>query len=254
MFDGLVLDELFPIVLVFTRVGAAMMLLPGFGEVYVTPRARLLIALTISLIITPLVAPTLPPLPGNAWALGLLVLAEVVIGLFFGTIARLFISAMQIAGMVIAYQSAMANALTNDPTAAQQAATTGAFMATTAVVLLFVTDLHHMLIEVVVASYDVFQPGAMPPFGDMSELVSRVVAKSFLIGVQIAAPFVVIGFLFFLGLGLLARLMPQVQVFFIAMPAQVGLGLIVLALTMSAGLLWFLKNFQDAFLGFGLIR
>ena len=76
-----------------------------------------------------------------------------------------------------------------------------------------------------------------------------MVAQSFVIAMQLAAPFMVVGMLFYLGLGLLTRLMPQVQMFFIVMPIQIMLGFSVLALTLSAGMMWFLGNFENIYGG-----
>ena len=81
MLDQLLPNDLFAIVLVFLRIGAAMMVLPGFGEAYVAPRIRLMIALALALVVTPAVSASLPPMPGNVLNLFVLVVGEVVIGL-----------------------------------------------------------------------------------------------------------------------------------------------------------------------------
>jgi flagellar biosynthetic protein FliR len=75
--------------------------------------------------------------------------------------------------------------------------------------------------------------------------MTQTVAHAFGLGFQLSAPFLVVGLVFYLGLGLINRLMPQIQVFFIAMPLQIALAFFIMALTISAGLLWFLSDFQD---------
>ena len=82
-----------------------------------------------------------------------------------------------------------------------------------------------------------------------SDVAARILSKSFLLAMQIAAPFIVMGMLFYLGMGLLARLMPQVQIFFIAIPVQIFLGFLVMAMTLSASMMWFLGSFQNTFQG-----
>jgi flagellar biosynthetic protein FliR len=104
-----------------------------------------------------------------------------------------------------------------------------------------------MMLIAIVDSYSVFVPGATLPIGDFSDTAARVLGHSFAVAMQIAAPFIVMGMLFYLGLGLLARLMPQVQVFFIAIPIQLFLGFLVMAATLSAGMMWFLGSFQNTF-------
>ncbi|MDH3473894.1 MAG: flagellar biosynthetic protein FliR [Rhodospirillales bacterium] len=242
--------EIFAVLLVFVRVGAALMLLPGIGEPFVTPRIRLLLALLLALLVTPVLAGSLPAQPASPWLLGLLVLGEAVVGIFIGTIARFFISALTTAGMLIASTSALANALVNDPSAAQQGSISGAFLTVVALLVIFALDLHHLLLRAVVESYALFVPGEALPLGDISDMIARVMAKTFLLAFQIATPFIAVALIFFLGLGMLARLMPQVQIFFIAMPLQIVFGLIVMSLVLPAIILWFVGRLEETMLPF----
>lgn len=246
----LLAGEVFAFLLLFTRIGAAIMVLPGYGDASVSPQIRLLLALLITALVTPALSPGLPVLPTVPVALAALLLGELVIGLFLGLIARLLLSAIDVAGMVISFQLSLANAFMFNPTMAAQGSLVGAFLSILAVLLLFVTDLHHLMLLAVIDSYGLFVPGEMPPIGDAAEMVARLVADSFRIGVQIAAPFLVFGLVFYLGLGVLARLMPQVQVFFVGIPVQIMLGLVVLVLTLSSGMLYWLSTVQDRLTGF----
>ena len=250
MLDQLLSAGLFSYMLVFARVGSAITLLPGFGEAYVSPRLRLVLGLVLSLVVTPLIAPQLPALPGSVWAVLVLIGTEVVIGLLFGTVARLLIVGLQTAGMIIAFQTSLASALINDPASAQQGSIVGNFFVALGVLLIFLTDLHHVLLAGVVDSYSLFTPGVMPPAGDMAELITGIVVASFNTAMQLSAPYIVIGLVFYLGLGLLARLMPQVQVFFIAVPLQIVLSFVVMLLTISASMIWFLDSFEQTMGGF----
>jgi flagellar biosynthetic protein FliR len=250
MLDQILSGGLFAYLLVFARIGAAISVLPGFGEAYVSPRLRLVVALLISAVVTPALQAPLPELPGSIWMLFLLIGAEVVIGLFFGGIARLLIAGLQIAGMIIAFQTNLASALINDPASAQQGSIISNFLVAMGVLLIFMTDLHHVMLRGLVDSYSLFAPGAFPEAGDMAQMVTRVVAVSFNTAMQIAAPYTVVGLVFYLGLGLLARLMPQVQVFFIAIPLQIVLSFFVMVLTISAGMIWFVDRFAETMGGF----
>jgi flagellar biosynthetic protein FliR len=245
MLEQLLATGIFSFFLVFARLGSAMLLLPGFGEAYVSPRIRLTLALALSFVLTPLVSAGLPPLP--AAPLGLLTLlgGEAVVGLFLGTVTRVMLMTLQIAGAVVALQMNLANAMTNDPATAQQAAVVSNFFMALGLVLIFATDLHHLMLRALVDSYALFPAGRLPEVGDMSALITRVVGGSFLLGVQMAVPFIVAGLVLNIGVGLLARLMPQIQVLAIAMPAQVAFGFLVLVLTTSVGMLWFLNGFTN---------
>ena len=139
---------------------------------------------------------------------------ELMIGAVLGIAARLAISALQVTGAVVAQQLGLGFVTSVDPTLGQQGVIIGNFLAMLGVVLIFATDTHHLVIAALNDSYTLFAPGELPSTGDMAALASRTVAGSFRIGVQLSAPFLVFGILFNLGLGVLSRLMPQMQVFF----------------------------------------
>ena len=247
MLQSLLTDDIFALAFVFARIGAALMLLPGFGEVFISARIRLLLAVGITLVVTPVVGHTVPPTPEGPFAMFAALGREIVIGLFFGAIARMMVAALHMAGVIIGFQASLANAHLFDPMNAGQGSLIGSFLNVLGVFLIFATDLHHLMLIAIVDSYSLFVPGASLPIGDFSETAARVLAQSFAVAMQISAPFMVMGMLFYIGLGLLARLMPQVQVFFIAIPIQLVLGFLVMAGTLSAGMMWFLGSFQNTF-------
>lgn len=249
MLEEVLQSGTFAFLMVFARIGAAATLLPGFGERYLSPRIRLMIALGISLVVTPLVADTLPVLPESPWRLFLLLGGEIVVGLFLGAIGRILFSALQTAGMVIAYQAGMANAFIEDPLAASQGALFGTFLGILGLVVIFETGLQYVMLEAVVDSYNLFVPGRMPPLDDFSLAAARVFSDAFALALKIASPFIVVALTFYLGLGLLGRLMPQIQVFFIALPMQIVIGFSVMAVTLAAAMTWFLGSFEDTYLG-----
>lgn len=253
MLNEILPASLFAVALVFVRIGAALMLLPAYSEPYVTPRLRLLLALMIALIVAPVVSPKLPAMPASAIQLGVLILGEILIGVFFGTIGRLFLSALATAGMMVAYMSSMANALTNDPSAAQQGSIAGSFLTLMALLMIFTLNLHHLMLAAVVDSYQLFVPGQVPPVGDLSDMVTHLVSRTFLLSFQIAAPFIAVAMIFYLGLGLLARLMPQMQVFFVAMPVQITIGMLVLMATLPTIVRWFTDALEQAFVPFAVL-
>jgi flagellar biosynthetic protein FliR len=236
----------FAFFLVFARFGSALMLLPGFGEVYVPARARLVIALALGLVLLPLLAPALPPLPGSPFELLLLLGGEILVGLLIGTAARLMLLALQAAGMIAALQMSIANALVQDLASAQQGSIVGNYLMIIGVLAIFATDAHYLALNALSDSYVLFPAGALPPMEDAAALFVRTVAGSFELAVRIAAPFMIMGFVFQVGLGLLTRLMPQVQVFFLALPLQILLGFVIFLTATSAGVLWFLDSYGQA--------
>lgn len=243
-------EQLFAWLLVFTRVGAAFMVMPVFGDQFVPTQVRLLLALVLSVILTPALAGVLPGEPPSLLGLFLLLSAEILVGVFIGSLPRLMFGALETAGMIIAMQAGLSNAFVFNPALASQGSLPGSLMSWLALLLILVTDLHHMLIMGVVHSYELFRPGAPLPVEDFAHLVTRLVSESFAIGVEMAAPFLATGLLFALALGVMARLAPQIQVFFVFMSAQVGYGLFLFALTIGAMMAFWLRHFESNLIEF----
>ena len=226
--SGIVLTYL----LVFARVGSMVMLLPAIGEMGVPSRVRLVLALAISFALTPQVQSSYPAvLPPSTMALVIMVIQEVTAGVLVGAMARIIMSSLQVAGYLIATQTGLAYAQTLDPTQNTQGAVLGNFMTLLGVTMIFLTNLHHMAIGAIAGSYRMLPPGGHLPTGDMAQLVIQLTSSSFALGFQLAAPFLVFGFALYAGLGVLAKLMPQMQIFFVAVPLNIMCGfLIMLAL------------------------
>ncbi len=242
---GLISDELFGVFLLFVRIGATLMLMPGFGEVYILGRSRLLLAFGLSVILAGPLGPKLPNLPPAGADLLLLIIKEALLGLFIGAATRIMFAALHIAGSTIAAQSGLATASVFDPSQSTQGTLPGNFLTTTAMVLLFVTDGHHMLLRGIVGSYGHLDARAPLPIEDMAAFMTNVMQKGFNIGIQIAAPLLLVGLLTNLAMGILNRLMPTFQVFFIALPFQLLLAFATLMLSFASGLLVFF-TFLDA--------
>lgn len=224
----------FAISLVFARIGSMLMLFPGFGETSVPARLRLALALVLAFTVGSLVEHRMPPMPDQPLQMVGLVGTEVLIGLMFGAIARLMMSALSVAGQMIAMQSGLAFAQSFDPSQGAQGAIFSTFLSLTAVVLIFTTGLHHMFLRGLIGSYELLAPGSLPLAVDVKDLAVDTVANSFLLGIQMSSPLIAFGLIFYLALGVLSRLMPQVQIFFVAMPSNVLVGIAIFALSFSA--------------------
>src|SRR5947209_2156952 len=120
--------NIFAALLVFSRVGAALMLLPGFGDLYVPARWRLLLAAGLSLLLAAAMGPELPGLPDQAPELLRLLFTETVVGLFLGTIARMLLTALETAGGIISMQLGLSSAQVFNPAMQQQSVITGTIM------------------------------------------------------------------------------------------------------------------------------
>lgn len=231
--------------LVFARIGAMVMLLPGLGEVNIPTRVKLSIALALTLIILPLHRAAYNVDMQSIVPLLVLMLHEIVIGIVLGATARVTLSALQVAGSIIAQQLGLGFVTSVDPTQGQQGVLIGNFLTILGVTLLFATDAHHLVIAALNDSYKIFAPGALMPAGDVAALATRAFAAAFKIGAQLAAPFLVFGLVFNMGLGVLARLMPQMQVYFVGVPLSIVIGFLVFAAVLTT----MMGAYLDYFIG-----
>ncbi|HXS07210.1 MAG TPA: flagellar biosynthetic protein FliR [Rhizomicrobium sp.] len=242
-FSGAILTYL----LVFARVGAMLMLLPGFGTMGVPARVRLVLALAISLALMPTVQSAYPAqTPQTFLSLTIMIGQEITAGVLVGSMAAVIMSALQVAGFLIASQIGLSYAQTLDPTQNTQGAVVGNFLTLLGTVMIFLTNLHHLAIGAIAGSYRMLPPGGHLPTGDMAQLVIRLVSSSFALGFQLAAPFLVFGFAVYAALGVLAKLMPQLQVFFVAVPINILCGFVIMLAMLGSMITLFLNYYTTS--------
>jgi flagellar biosynthetic protein FliR len=246
--------NLFALLLVFCRVGAALQWLPGFGAAYIPIRVRIVLGVLISIVTVPVLASSLPAMPAQISQAVALVILELVIGTFFGLYGNLLVAALQTAGGIIAMQSSLASALVFNPGEEKQETLPAALFGALAVVMIFATDLHHVMLATVIDSYRSFPAGAPLPIGDMADTLARLTERGFEIAIRLAAPYLLLGTLFYLALGLIGRVMPQLQIFYVGLPLQVLGGLGMLLLTIPVSMLWFLGVYQNMFADLARIK
>ncbi|HEY9235843.1 MULTISPECIES: flagellar biosynthetic protein FliR [Phenylobacterium] len=224
--------------LIFARVGAIVMLLPGIGDNSVPPRIRLSFAFLMALMLMPLVAKGMP-VPGTVSGVATGVIREVLIGLMIGGILRVFLSALSTAGEIISIQTTLSFAQTAAPGQAAPSTSLGTFLGLIGITLIMTTDLHHMFITAIARSYSLFPFTRDVPIADSAQLAAQTVAGAFRLGLQLAAPVVVFTVIFNVAAGLVGRVMPQFQVFFVVTPLVVLLGLSIFALSLGViGMVW----------------
>ena len=185
------------------------------------------------------------PLPAEVFVLTTLIVKEFMLGLIIGLMARLLIASTHIGGTVIAFQIGLASAQQFDPNQGGQTAIISSFMTITAITLIVITDLHHLMIMGMANSYQTFPIGEPLPFADFASVAIYYAIRTFALGVQLSAPFIIYGIMYNLGLGLTARMMPQLQVFFIGMPANVFMGFLLFMLLIGSMMRLFQEQFEN---------
>ncbi|MBU1385403.1 MAG: flagellar type III secretion system protein FliR [Alphaproteobacteria bacterium] len=226
-------DQVWQGALIFARIGAILLMLPGVGESYVPPRIRLSLALLFSLVLWPLVVGSLPALPATLGGLAGWIIREVLVGLAIGALLRSFLTVLATAGEVVALQTTLAFAQTANPMQAQPGSTISAFLMLLGTTLIFATNTHHLFIAGLVGSYELIAPVRPLVTEDFATLAVRTVGDAFMLGVQLSAPVLVFAIIFNLASGLVGRVMPAFQVYFAAAPLSIILGLSIFALSLG---------------------
>jgi flagellar biosynthetic protein FliR len=225
--------------LVFARLASIIMLIPGIGETFIPARIRLSLALAMTIMLMPVIAGLAPALPATVSGVAGAVIKETLIGLMIGMVLRLFMGSLAVAGEVVSIQTTLSFAQTTNPSLGQPTPTLATFLGLLGVVLIMTTDLHHLFIGAIVKSYTVFPFRRPIEVADAGQLALQTVSSSFLLGVQLAAPVMVFSLIFNVAVGLVGRVMPQFQIFFVATPLMVLGGLSIFALSLGViGMVW----------------
>lgn len=222
----------FQAALLFCRLGAAVMLLPGLGESEVPATIRLSLGLLLTLLLLPSLAPGLPAMPEAPGEVLRVLALELLAGLWLGGLARGLMLALAQAGQVMGSMIGLTTPLQGDPELGAQSTPLGRGFGFAATVLVLATGLYALPLGALVGSYAVLPAGAPFPAGPAADAVAAMVSQSFSLALRLAAPFILAGVLFNAGMGLIARVAPQIQIFVVAAPAQIvaGLGLLLLLL------------------------
>ena len=213
--------------------------MPAIGENFVPIRIRLAFSFALMLMLFPILSAAIPTLPTTVSGVAGAVIKEFAIGLLIGSVLRFFMSSLASAGEVISIQSTLGFAQTANPTQAAPSTTLATFLGLMGLVLILTTNLHHMFISAIVRSYAIFPFARDVSVVDANTLAIQTVSRSFALGLQLAAPIVAFSLIFNIATGLVGRVMPQFQIFFVASPLMVLAALSIFALSLGViGVVW----------------
>lgn len=247
MINDFLLKNGFALMLVFARMGATFMIFPGFSAIYVNVHVRLILALATTLLVEPTVIGILPPMPQTVGNLALMLGGEITVGVFIAMMAVFVMSALHVAGTSISRDTGLTNSSIVDPITEQQSSLVISLLSQIALLVIFETNMHHLMIRAALGSYQLFIPGHTLVFGDMANAMVDTLSRVAFIALQLCSPFLVFNIIFQTSLGLINRLAPQAAVSQISAPLQIFLGLAMLWAGMPAIIMWFMHYFQDVF-------
>jgi flagellar biosynthetic protein FliR len=230
--------------LVFCRVGSALLLLPALSEIYVPMQVRLLFGILLSINITPQLPIDVEQLLASELGLFLYLAAELTVGLTIGLICNIALAALHTLGGIIAMQSGLGAASLFDANQGSQSTVFGAFLSISAIVVMLSLDIHAAMFQALSESYESLPIGAWANYYDqLIDGVIKTVNTAFNTAVKMSAPFIVVISLLFLAAGVLSRLMPQLQIFFVMLPVQILISFLLLA-GLPSLLLWFAGHYS----------
>ena len=233
--------------LVLARVGAAMALLPGLGEAVAPAVVRIGFALSITILLVPTLQPMMPPIPAAGLSLGLMIASEVVTGLWFGWVARMIALGLPVGAQFIGYMIGLSNVLQPDAELGAQTSALGKLFEIAAPVLLLLSGLYRLPLTALSGLFQLIPSGHILPAADSTEVAIHAVGAGFSLALQLASPFVVIAIVWHLAMGLIARTVSRMQIYFVSMPGQIITGLALLAI-MANGIVLAWRESAQAFL------
>ncbi|MGY6643830.1 MAG: flagellar biosynthetic protein FliR [Salinarimonas sp.] len=214
---------------VFCRVGACLMIMPGFSSSRIPMQVRLFVVIGLSLAMSPMLMPSVMPALAGTGLAGLvgLIVTESLIGAQFGIVGRLFFLALQTIGQAIAMFMGfgmMAGVAIDEP---DPVPALTSFMMLTATALLFITDQHWEIIRGLAGTYVL-----LPPLGGFDAQFSLIriadtLSEAFVLALQIASPFLVFSFILNFAMGVMNKMIPQVPVYFVSLPFLIAGGLMI---------------------------
>ncbi len=239
---------LLAVFLIFCRIGSAFMLIPVVSESYIPSFIRLNFAIIVSIAIAPTLYFTVQGLSNlpNTHEIFFIIIAEIITGLIIGTISKIIISAVHTAGVTISSHMGISIASLFDPSQHSQGSNIGSLLTLFITATIVSLDLHLILIKGIIDSYHTIPLASIFNYNeDYSKIITEAVNAAWFAGIKMSTPIIIVTLIILIGAGILSKLMPQIQIFYLFMPLQILIGIVILAFSVSTMLNWFIDYFQD---------
>ncbi len=220
--------DLYRILLIAFRTGALLMIVPVFGHISIPKMLRVWLIVILALMIFPSAVVSEIQPPTTTFQLTMVILIELAIGFAIGFAVVVLFSAVQFAGHMIGLQMGLAVASMIDPMSAGQISIIGEFYYLLSLLVFLLIDGHHYVIEALVRSFELIPLGGGVFGTGLGEYILALTGNLFIIAVKLAAPVIITLFIVNIVLGILARTVPQMNVFIVGFPLAIGVGLIMI--------------------------
>lgn len=219
--------------IVTSRVAGFIGAIPVISSAQAPGRIKTAMVVAISLAVFPVMSEAVPNISFSPIPFMLLIISELLLGLLLGLVARLIFTAVEFGATVIGYQMGFAAAEVFDPQNQRQVALISQFQNIFAILIFLAINGHHLFLQTAIRSYELLPPGQLDLSGQAVPYLMELASHMFSIGVQFSAPVLAVLLLSGLILGVLARVFPQLNVFLLSFPINIGTAFIVIALTLS---------------------
>ena len=247
--------DLYNWMLVFARTGAFLMILPFFSAVNFPTMARIALSAMAAMLISPIL-PTFPVEHLGILSLAALLDREITIGLLLGFLSRMVFYAADIAGLIISTELGLNMGMIMDPASRQPEQIPGLLLSLLSIVTMLTLDLHHGLLLGFARTFDVLPIGSGQLSPTLFENVVHHTAQIFVVALQIAAPVMAVSFVITVFFAIMARAVPQMNVFSESFGIRIAGGLIVFGFTLHIAAQYvanYLHRLPDDLLSFGKI-
>lgn len=226
--------EFWSFILIFTRVTAMFVSAPVYGHHSVPRNLKIGFGGLIALILVPIISPLVGPAPADLITLVGRVVSELAIGVTIGYLASFIMMAFQIAGQFVDTQMGFGIINTLNPLSEQHTSAMGTLISQLAMTLFLIMGGHLVLISAIASSYATVGPGAAHFSGDFTGTVSQVATDMFGVAFKVAAPAAAVLLIVDVAFAIIARTVPQMNVFLVGIPAKIIIGLMTLAMVLPA--------------------
>jgi flagellar biosynthetic protein FliR len=219
-------------ILTLLRVSAMIITIPILGDVTVPARVKVGLALLITFLVFPFVQTTAWRLSSDICSLIFRMAGEIMIGVMIGFAGRLIFDGIQLAGQLIGFQMGFSIVNVIDPLNNEQVSIISQFQYLIAMLIFLVMNGHHIFLYAIVESFRILPPLGFHFSGELMQLILVFVRNMLEVAIKTGAPIIAVLLFMSVGMGLIARTVPQINIFIVGFPLQIAIGLIGIGVTL----------------------
>ncbi|BDV41464.1 flagellar biosynthetic protein FliR [Geotalea uraniireducens] len=229
--------------LVLGRMAGIFSSIPLFGGRRVPMNIKVVVVFAMTLVCYPIVKAKAPQIPDDALAFAMLMIQETLVGICLGILSLVVFAAVEFCGQIVGVQMGFSIVTEFDPAQGSQMSIMSVFQEMLATLLFVTLGVHHLFISALVDSYNVLPVGTWHMSEELLQFLTVTMGEVFVLAVKLAAPVMVSLLATTVVIGIMARSFPQMNVFIVTMPLNIGIGFLILGFSIAV----FFHTLQGAF-------